>query len=61
MLATAGFVLLISMQAVINIAVATAMAPTKGMGLPFVSYGNSALIANLCMVGLIINMVSEQR
>ncbi|TET06215.1 putative lipid II flippase FtsW [Candidatus Dependentiae bacterium] len=61
MLATAGFVLLISLQALINIAVTTALLPTKGMGLPFVSYGNSALIANLCMVGLIINMVSEDR
>jgi len=61
MLAVAGFVLLISLQALLNIAVATALAPTKGMGLPFVSYGNSALIANLCMVGLIMNMASEQR
>ena len=60
-LAIAGFVLLISLQAFINIAVATALAPTKGMGLPFISYGNSALIAHLCMVGLIINMVSEHR
>jgi len=61
MLSTAGFVLLISLQSILNIAVAAALAPTKGMGLPFISYGNSALVANLCMVGLIINMVSEQR
>ena len=61
MLVTAGFVLLISLQAVINIAVATALAPTKGIGLPFISYGNSALLAHLIMVGLIINFVREQR
>jgi len=60
-LSVAGFVLLISLQALLNIAVATALAPTKGMGLPFISYGNSALIANLSMIGLIINMVREQR
>jgi len=61
MLATASFILFISLQAVINLAVTTALAPTKGIGLPFISYGNSAFIANLCMVGLIINMVSEER
>lgn len=60
-IAIAGFVTLISLQALLNIAVATALAPTKGMGLPFISYGNSALIANMSMIGLIINMVGEQR
>lgn len=59
--ATLGFVILISMQALINIAVATGLVPTKGMGLPFVSYGNSALISNLLMIGLIIVMVRENR
>lgn len=58
-LVTLGFVLLTSLQAVINIAVATGLAPTKGMGLPFVSYGNTALVCNLFMVGVIINLVHE--
>jgi cell division protein FtsW len=57
--ATFGFVTLMSLQAVINLTVATGLAPTKGIGLPFVSYGNTALICHLVMVGLIINMVSE--
>ena len=43
--ATFGFVTLMSLQAVINLTVATGLAPTKGIGLPFVSYGNTALIA----------------
>jgi len=60
-LTTLGFVILVNLQAVINIAVATGLAPTKGLGLPFVSYGNSALICNLFMVGLIINMVHESK
>jgi cell division protein FtsW len=56
-----GFVILISLQATINIAVATGLAPTKGIGLPFVSYGNTALICQLLMVGIIINMVANQK
>lgn len=52
---TLGFVMIISLQAVINISVACGLVPTKGIGLPFVSYGNSALIASLIMVGLICN------
>lgn len=56
-----GFTILISLQACINIAVATGMAPTKGIGLPFVSYGNTALMCQLMMVGLIINMVYENQ
>jgi cell division protein FtsW len=57
--ATTGFVVLISLQALINIAVATGLAPTKGIGLPFISYGNSALLANFIMLGLISAMVRE--
>jgi cell division protein FtsW len=60
-LATFGFVTLISMQAAINILVATGLVPTKGMGLPFISYGNTSLIATMIMIGLIINMVQAQK
>ncbi len=56
-----GFVMLISLQAVINIAVACGLVPTKGIGLPFVSYGNSALVASLIMVGLICNCVRSKK
>ncbi|MFC1842289.1 putative lipid II flippase FtsW [Candidatus Dependentiae bacterium] len=52
-----GFVALISLQAVINLAVATGLVPTKGIGLPFVSYGNTSLVCSLCMIGLIVNIV----
>jgi len=60
-LATFGFTTLITLQAGINICVATGLLPTKGIGLPFVSYGNTALVANLLMVGLIINFVRNNR
>ncbi len=54
---TTGYVLLTSLQALINLFVATGLVPTKGLGLPFISYGNSALLCNLVMLGLIVNFV----
>lgn len=52
-----GAVIVINYQALINIAVANGLVPTKGIGLPFVSYGNSNIICMLVIIGLIINMV----
>lgn len=60
-LLTFGFVVLISLQTIINLAVATGLVPTKGIGLPFVSYGLSTLLCSMCMVGIIINCVYENR
>jgi len=54
-----GFVSLISLQTLINLCVATGLMPTKGIGLPFVSYGNSALIGHLCMIGIILACVEQ--
>ncbi len=58
-LVIAGFSMVTSLQAIINIAVTTGLVPTKGIGLPFVSYGNTALVCNLLMVGIIINLVRQ--
>ncbi|MBA3953712.1 putative lipid II flippase FtsW [Candidatus Dependentiae bacterium] len=57
----AGFVLLTSLQAFVNISVATGLMPTKGLGLPFISYGVSALLSNLCMLGIVINCVTTPK
>ncbi|MFT6765261.1 MAG: cell division protein FtsW [Alteromonas naphthalenivorans] len=57
--ATLGLVILLSLQALINIFVATGLLPTKGIGLPFISYGNSSLVCSLAMIGLIANMVDD--
>jgi cell division protein FtsW len=54
-----GFITLISLQTIINLAVTTGLAPTKGIGLPFVSYGKSSLICCMFMVGLIMNIVHD--
>lgn len=59
--ATLGFVIFTSLQAIINLAVTTGLVPTKGIGLPFISYGNTSLVCSFCMLGLIINMAHENR
>jgi len=58
---TLGFFLLIDLQALINICVAVGLLPTKGIGLPFVSYGISSLFSNLCLLGVVINAVKTQK
>lgn len=55
-----AFIYLISVQAMINIAVATSLAPTKGIGLPFISYGNSSLIGYLIFFGIITRIVRHE-
>lgn len=54
-----GVTILITLQTLINIFVSTGLAPTKGIGLPFISYGNTALICNLFMTGLIMNAAHD--
>ncbi len=54
-----GLVSLIALEAVINIGVSIGALPTKGLSLPFISYGGSALLANMVAVGLLINISRE--
>ncbi|MEY4489808.1 MAG: hypothetical protein RIQ79_2316 [Verrucomicrobiota bacterium] len=54
-LLVAGSILLIDLQAVINIGVVTGRLPTKGMSMPFVSAGISNLVLMGILVGLIVN------
>ena len=44
-----GVSLLIGFHALINVGVVTGLLPTKGLTLPFLSYGGSSLV--VCMVG----------
>lgn len=59
-----GITCAIGLQAAINIAVVTASVPTKGIGLPFISFGGSSCFFYLCGVGLVLSVarhcVSEQ-
>lgn len=44
------------MQALINVSVTLALLPTKGIPLPFVSYGGSSLVVTLCICGVLLNI-----
>jgi cell division protein FtsW len=52
----AGLTSLVLVQATINLFAVMGLAPLTGVPLPFVSYGNSSLIATLFAVGLILNV-----
>lgn len=51
-----GILLLISLQAAVNIGMTTSLLPNKGMPLPFISYGGSNLAVCLFMVGILVNI-----
>ncbi|MFP4069531.1 MAG: FtsW/RodA/SpoVE family cell cycle protein [Opitutales bacterium] len=50
-----GALLFITFQALINIGVVTGCLPTKGMSLPFISYGGSNLVFMFTLIGIILN------
>jgi cell division protein FtsW len=52
----AGLTTMISLQAMMNIAVVTASMPVTGIPLPFVSYGGSALLFTMAGVGVLLNI-----
>jgi cell division protein FtsW len=51
-----GLTVLIGFQAVVNMAVAMGMLPTKGLALPFVSYGGTSLVASLAATGMLLSI-----
>lgn len=51
-----GLTLFIAVQVVVNIAVTLGLLPTKGLTMPFISYGGSSLTAQLMSVGIILNL-----
>jgi cell division protein FtsW len=51
-----GLSMMIAIQAIINVAVSTGLLPTKGLPLPFISYGGSALVINMAAAGILINI-----
>jgi cell division protein FtsW len=54
-----GITSMVILQAFINISVVLGMMPTKGIPLPFVSYGGSSLFVTLACVGVLLN-ISKQ-
>jgi cell division protein FtsW len=51
-----GLILMISLKAIINIGVSCGVFPTKGLPLPFISYGGSSLIFDMVSLGILINI-----
>jgi cell division protein FtsW len=53
---TIGLSMMIGVQALINFAVSTGLMPTKGLPLPFISYGGSALLINMAAAGILMSI-----
>ncbi|MBK8481235.1 MAG: putative lipid II flippase FtsW [Proteobacteria bacterium] len=49
----------IGLQAVLHMTVVLGMVPTKGIGLPFYSYGGSALVVQLFAIGVLLNIAAR--
>jgi cell division protein FtsW len=58
-LLAAGLTLIIVLQAMINMGVVLGLLPTKGIGLPFISYGGSSIMAFLSIGGLLLTLTRE--
>lgn len=54
-----GFALMLAVQTLINMGVSTGLLPTKGLTLPFLSYGGSSLVISLLMFGLVYAIASQ--
>lgn len=50
----------LAVQSIINLSAMVALLPLTGVPLPFISYGGSALVANLTAIGILLN-ISKQR
>ena len=56
-----GISVLIVLQSLLNIGVVTGLLPTKGIPLPFISYGGSSLILSMFMIGILLNISATNR
>ncbi len=54
-----GMSVLLGLEAFVNIAVVLGMLPTKGLALPFLSYGGTSLLCTLLAVGILLNVSSQ--
>jgi cell division protein FtsW len=53
-----GIAVLFGIEASVNMGVVTGLLPTKGLALPFISYGGSSLLVSLFAVGILLNISS---
>ncbi|BAI80077.1 cell division protein FtsW [Deferribacter desulfuricans SSM1] len=55
-----GIGLMFMLQALIHLFVSTGLFPTKGIALPFISYGGSSVMMSLFMIGIVLRCKKEQ-
>src|SRR5512133_1613994 len=56
-----GIAVLLGAEAFVNIAVVMGLLPTKGLALPFISYGGSSLLISMLAAGILLNISSRMR
>jgi cell division protein FtsW len=56
-----GIALLLGLETFVNIGVVMGLLPTKGLALPFLSYGGTSLLTTLLAVGILLNISSQGR
>lgn len=60
-LLAAGVTLALALQALINMGVVVGLLPTKGLALPFLSYGGSSMLVSLALIGILMSLSRELR
>lgn len=56
-----GIASMFAVQALVNLSVALAILPTKGLTLPFISFGGSSLLMNAVAAGVLLNISRQTR
>ena len=58
--ACTGIISYLTFQVFVNISSTLGIIPTKGMTLPFVSYGGSSFISSCLAIGIILSLLQDQ-
>jgi cell division protein FtsW len=56
----AGLISALGLQVCVNVGVAMGLLPTKGLTLPFVSYGGTSLLMNAAAIGILMNISARR-